>query len=508
MSLKDKVRCSESEPKVQPSQETEKYKKVSIRVIVLWFMICLSGTSFQFYHVSSHYFDYGITTNVQMATEDNFLIPVTILCFEVLQVIQWHKLTHSERRQILQDDMGNDIFDYEAGDEDDESIKTIPSIIKAAPDILPRFEAISNLQALNISRIFEVTYKFRDLFDRVAVYVENNSKTGASRSYAIISARSVEINDVLEVSEIFKDIFRCYSLKFKKPVMNRYHVSRQVGRPGAYAIIVLNQPRVNDTSAMYFIPNNNDHNVTSGFCAALPMASKTDHVQHLSYDVFESKLLEAPYDTRCIEYSDFGSKSRGECFEACIRNKSITATNMIHPSLTIYGVETRKSIKLLDIIHNVNNTRTLMDGLEDLCDKQCQARDCKSTIYIPKLLSSVPMREVSLVASHAPHSPVIRATCQPAVSLVQYLTDVASTFGFWLGVSAFGFFDFLKMTINRLHFAFSHVTKPEVIERVRKQRQNTRQTKRQTVTPWVLVKSPHALPDPGWKLVKSVTANK
>ena len=470
--------------------------------------MCLSGASFQFYHVSSHYFGYGITTNVQMATQDNFTVPVTILCFEVLQVIQWHKLTHNERRQILQDDMGNDIFDYETSNEDDESIKTIPGIIKEAPEIIPRFQAISNLQTLNISRIFEVTYKFQEMFDRLAVYVENGSKTSLPRNFAILSPRFAELNDFFEVSEIFKDIFRCYSLKFKKPVMNHYHISRQVARPGAYAIIILNQPRVNDTSAMYFIPNNNDRNLTSGFFAVLPMASKTDHVQHLSYEVFESKLLQAPYETRCIEYSDFGLGSKGECFEACIRNESISATGMIHPSLTIDGGETRKAIKLLDIMQNINNTKTLLDDLEDLCDKRCQAKDCRSTIYIPKLLSSVPMRQLSLVANHAPHSPVIRATCQQAVSLVQYLTDVASTFGFWLGISAFGFLDFVKRIINRLHLALASRKKPEAMERVRDQRKNTQQTKTDTGCPWVLVKSPHALPDQGWKLVKSVSPDK
>ena len=508
MSLKNKVRSSNSETKVQLFQETDKCQKVSPRVIVLWLIMCFSGTSFQFYHVSSHYFSYGITTNVQMATEDYFTVPVTIICFETLQVIQWHKLTHNERLQILQDDLGVDTFKYETSDEDEESIQRLPSIIKGAPDIWPKYQAVSNLQALNISRIFEVTYKFRDMFDRVAVYLENGTKTGVSRNYALLSPRSAEFYDFFEVSEIFKDMFRCYSLKFKEPVINHYHLSRQAGRPGAYAITVLNQPRVNDTSAMYFIPNNNDRNLTAGFYGHLPMASKTDHAQHLSYDVFESKLLEAPYETRCIEYSDFGLGSRGECFEECIRNESITATGMIHPALTIYGGETRKAIKLLDIMQNNKSVKALMDDLEDLCDKRCQAKDCRSTIYIPKLLSSVPMRQLSLVANHAPHSPVIRATCQQAVSLVQYLTDVASTFGFWLGISAFGFLDFVKRIINRLHLALASRKKPEAMERVRDQRKNTQQTKTDTGCPWVLVKSPHALPDQGWKLVKSVSPDK
>ena len=502
MSPKDKLRCQKSEPEVQSSQETEKSKKDSPRVIVLWMMMCLLGTTFQFYHVSSLYFSYGITTNVQMVIENNFTPPNTILCFETLQVIQWHKLTHSERLQILQDDLGADIFNYETSDEDNESIQRLPSILKASPDLLPRYQAVSNLQDFNISRIFEVTYKFRDMFDHVAVYLENGSKTGLSQDFTVLSTASAEFYDVFEVTEIFKDMFRCYSLKFKGPVINYYHISRQVGKPGVYAIIMLNQLRVKDTSAMYFVPIKHDCNLTAGFFTGLPVASKTDHIQHMSYNVFESKLLEAPYETRCIEYSNFGLGSRGECFEACIRNESISATGMIHPLLTIYGGETRKSIKLWDIMQNNNNMKTLMDGLADLCDKRCQAQDCQSTLYIPMLLSSVPMDEISLVANHASHSPAIRATCQEAVSLIQYLTDVASTFGFWLGVSAFGFFDILKMTINRLHFAFSRVTKSEVIERVRKQKKNIRQTNKEVGSSWVLVRSPHALPDPGWTLVK------
>ena len=489
---------------VKLSEESDKSKKVSLKVTVVWLMTCLLGNCFQFYHISSHYFSYGITTNVQMVTENNFTVPVTILCFDTLQVIQWHKLTHSERRKILQDDLGADIFDYEVSNEDDESVKSIASIVKVSREILPRFQATSNLQALNNSRIFEVTYKFQDMFDRIAVYLEKDSKTGVSRDYPVFLTNSPGVYNVFEVTEFLKDMFRCYSLKFKQPVMNHYHVTRQVGRPGAYAIITLNQIRVNDTSTMYFIANQNA-NLTGGFFPGLQMPSKIDHIQHLTYEVFETKLLKAPYETKCIEYSELGLGSRGECFEGCIRNESITATGMIHPSLTIHGGETRKAIKVLDIMQNVNNTKTLMDSLEDLCDKRCHAKDCQSVMYIPKLLSTVPMFDLSVVVNNAPHSPLIRATCQEAVSLVQYLTDVASTFGFWLGVSAFGFVDFLKVIMNRVHLAFAPKTKPSVIQRVRKQR---RKTERPTGGSWVLVSSPHAIPDPGWKCLKSVTPDK
>ena len=97
-----------------------------------------------------------------------------------------------------------------------------------------------------------------------------------------------------------------------------------------------------------------------------------------------------------------------------------------------------------------NTTKHTMDKLDDYCERKCNAIDCHSIVYIPKKLTTTTSGTKPVLAVVAPQHPIIRATSQPAVTLVQCLTDIASSIGFWLGISAFGLFDSFKNFIRLL----------------------------------------------------------
>ena len=481
-------------------------KRSKVRLLLLWMILCLIGNVYQVYHISFGYFKFGITTNVQVITEDTLMLPSFVLCFGLIQVIKWQDMTHEERLAVLRDEVGNDIFDYSVQEEDEESVKKIPSIIisKSHANLESKIQVNSNLQVLNISRVFNVTYKFEEMFDTFVVFVQNDSELGVSRKLLELSSDDPRIHDIFSVREFIKDMYRCYSFDYKKAFrsVNHFHLARQAATPGIISGIFLNSERIRNTTGMFYIPNHNDRKLHHGFFATLPMQSTMSVRHHITYDIFEAILLKVPYETRCIDYIDRGYESRGECFESCIRNESLFATRMIHPSSNIYAGETEKVIKILDIITNKENIKTVMDKLEDICDERCQANDCTSITYIPKKLAIQSEPNVVMVVNMAPQSPKVRATCQAAMSTVQYLTDVGSTFGFWLGVSAFGFFDFVKHSIPRVIQAFST---PGQEKKRRKRRQET--PEKMSSNPWVLVRSSDATPDPGWKAVKSITSS-
>ena len=477
-------------------------KRSEVRLLLLWMILCSIGHVCQVYHISSQYFKYGITTNVQVITEDTLMLPSVVFCFHLLQVTKWQDMTHEERLTVLRDEVGNDIFNYSVQEEDEESVKKIPSIIisKSHANLVSKIQANSNLQALNVSRIFDVTYKFENMFDSFIVFVQNDSELGVSRKLMEFSSDDPHIHDIFSVTEFLKDMYRCYSLDFKKAfrLVNHFHLARQAEAPGVISGIFLKPERIRNTTGMYYIPNHNDRQLHHGFYATLPMQAATSVRHHISYDVFEAILLKAPYETQCIDYTDFGFESRGECFESCIRNESISATRMIHPSSNVYAGETKQVIKILDIVTNKDNIRNVMDKLEDICDERCQANDCTSITYIPKKMSTLSEPDMVMVIIMAPQSPKVRATCQKAMSAIQYLTDVGSTFGFWLGVSAFGFFGFVKRSISRVFQAFSTSDQEK---KHNKRRQKAPEA--MSSNPWVLVRSPDAAPDPGWKAVKT-----
>ena len=85
--------------------------------------------------------------------------------------------------------------------------------------------------------------------------------------------------------------------------------------------------------------------------------------------------------------------------------------------------------------------------METNCDQKRHAKDCYSIIYNPIAYlttnSSEPKTGLTI-----PSTPTVSATSQSAVSLIQFLTDVSSALGFWLGIFAFGLFDHLKKIVN------------------------------------------------------------
>ena len=134
------------------------------------------------------------------------------------------------------------------------------------------------------------------------------------------------------------------------------------------------------------------------------------------------------------------------------------ATGRIPPSLSIYSGEDYNVISFEELLMSamlaqagvVNTTKHTMDQLDDYCERKCNAIDCNSVVYIPKKLTTTTSGNKPVLAVVAPQHPIIRATSQPAVTLVQCLTDIASSVGFWLGISAFGLFESLKKFIRLL----------------------------------------------------------
>ena len=438
------------------------------------------------------------------------MLPSTTFCFNLIQVIDWQKLTHEERVSILQDGLGNNIFkDYNVQEETEESVKGIPLIVKTNSDHELKIAATSNIQMLNMSRVFDVTYKFEDMFESICTYMEEYAPAGVSRGYVQLKFTVSSFYDIFNVNECIKDMYRCYSMEYKEKyrLVNYYHLARQGATPGLVSAVEFNRDRLNNTLGMYFLPNHSGRKPASGFYAVLPMASTISQLEHITYDIFEAKLLKAPYETKCIDYTELGFEFRGECYESCLRNETISATGKIHPSVNIFGGENRNVIKFADVSLNYNNTRTLLNELEDICDRRCQAKDCFSVTYIPKKLASLSGPDVhsALVVNLAPQAPIVRAVCQEALTLIQYLTDIASTVGFWLGISAFGFFHSTKKTLEHASQAFS----------ANQDQQEKGKTKGQQVsaqkfpsTPWVLIRCPVASPDPGWRAVKMVSSLK
>ena len=228
-------------PKKNLSDREHEPKKVShLKRGLLWMILCLSGNFIQIYHISSQYFRYGITTNVQVVIEDMIMLPTATYCFHLLQVIKWHDMTHKERVGILQDEIGNNIFNYTVK-EDEETVKGIPLAIKTKFHYMSKILGTSNLQKLNMSRLFEVTYKFEDMLDGIVLYLEEDPVTNTSRSYMDLDSNHRRVHEIFSIKDYIKDMLRCYLLEYNQSYqfVNHYHLARQVTSPGFFLFLLL-----------------------------------------------------------------------------------------------------------------------------------------------------------------------------------------------------------------------------------------------------------------------------
>ena len=93
-----------------------------------------------------------------------------------------------------------------------------------------------------------------------------------------------------------------------------------------------------------------------------------------------------------------------------------------------------------------------MTDIEMLCEKKCQKRECYSVIHVPRLEThSLLQRQANqtTISLHSSKTPVVRTVSQPAINLITYLTNLFSTFGFWMGVSVLGTMKSLQQDTSR-----------------------------------------------------------
>ena len=413
-----------------------------------WFTICSIGLLVQGYQISSEYFSYDISTNVQLTTPDDIEVPTIIFCTDLIQLIKWHEMTQQERKLVLHLPFGSaiPIVKYDIKNETEESIRKLPLSLKKQLTFTTKVIMSANLQRLDTSRLFELTHDHKELFDSIRSYVEHDDPKG-KRGYRTYSP--TEYEDLFEAKEFIFDLYKCYSFKRREEfqVIKYLRVMRQSYIAGNVYRMQISKKFSQDITFLIVSLLQNNHSMTNGFFAFVPV-NVGEQMQFLKYQTFDRKLLPKPFQTKCIDYTDLGFDSRGKCYEQCLLDavKYETKGTKIPPAIGIYFNETSKVINLLELEseeHMPGKKETYMQMLDRYqieCESKCHAQDCKLVTHIPTIIAKLDA-ESTWYSLYLPVSPTISASCHEAVSLIQFMTDMVSALGFWLGVSAFGIWE-------------------------------------------------------------------
>jgi hypothetical protein len=246
---------------------------------------------------------------------------------------------------------------------------------------------------------------------------------------------------------------------------------RHVVVPGMLVIYKFKEHIFNITDKITYILTPNGRTMRSGFYSHAPLTTHHGLSFSMTYDTYEAHLLPPPFETKCFDYRQKGLPSRGDCYEACIRSEMLDINGLVPHGVNIFEDESRNILGLLDFCFN-STMKAVMRKVDKICDTKCNEKDCHSINHIPRQLTYTKTPRHSYIMNVAPQSPTVRASCQRMLTLPQYFTDLFSTFGFWLGISAFGFFRFVRRSTEAITEAYKPVllkpiVKKAAIERLR-----------------------------------------
>src|SRR2546426_3389570 len=67
----------------------------------LWGLACLGGYLYQLYFIFNQYFQYDVSTNVQIYTPQLIDVPAVIVCMNSHKLLRWDNMTLDERKILL-----------------------------------------------------------------------------------------------------------------------------------------------------------------------------------------------------------------------------------------------------------------------------------------------------------------------------------------------------------------------------------------------------------------------
>lgn len=400
---------------------------------LFWLFVCLIGNAFQLYWISSQYFRYDISTNVQLLTPDRVDPPVVTMCFDLIRVIKWSAMSDEERMSMLKVD-GNYIVPQLEEQEGNITIKNIEMAVFSS-NLLEMTNLMIRIQSkFNSSELFRVTLKGSDMFRLVWLY------NPVKKNLDIVSMD----NNLLEIECFMRANQKCYLFDVKKPSwasnLSYSGIRKQsLNTKNNLASYWFHEEVVWNLNEAIYILSARGHSSRLDINAFLKLPMKAKVGYTLTYNEYRSSLLPPPYATMCRNYSKEGLVSKGGCYETCLRRLSLKRMGILHPALAIFPNETRKTAHVMTLYADkFANKVDVSQEVDNICTEECGQRDCSTVLYAPRYLVSQRITDRPRISQYITLTPIVEADCLEQISLIQFITDISSSFGFWLGMSAIG----------------------------------------------------------------------
>jgi hypothetical protein len=402
---------------------------------VSWILICCSGCLYQIYILSQQYMRYEVTTNVEIFFKEKIELPAVTFCFEIINVIDWsNERVKAKCKQI---------------------IPKLASCVNMTADQLIAFNrmdhevASDSFKTHQILDLFEIPDIIMNLTVRADQMIPAHARFDQMKKKL---ASFKELTDTFSVTEYIVANFKCITLHWLPQHAHQeyWFLKREITMLDAFAFIVFDKGRFDRAHSMYILYSVNSEQPRYGTYGYDLQTNQAD-MSKANYEVFESKIMPSPFRTNCMDYkaaTDGRFENRASCFDDCF----FRLTNAVDVGLKPIPNRMEANdfgLKSTTIFHPGNQEVQLNATIE--CQERCSHKDCHQKWYniAEKPLSNITRVDKVLVCL-LPSSPVVKSVSAAKVTLESYLTDVTSTFGFWLGFSVVSLIEWMQQLGQRL----------------------------------------------------------
>ena len=142
--------------------------------------------------------------------------------------------------------------------------------------------------------------------------------------------------------------------------------------------------------------------------------------------------LPPPYDTQCFQFQQIKVSSATECVEECVRRNVVLKLNKVPFSSIINSSIDLKMISYLDVSRP--ETAKTISEIQKMCEKGiCSQKSCKD--YTDMTTTTERIYSKFVIRIIVPPYPSVRVKANPALKLVEFLTQIMSVISTWTGIS-------------------------------------------------------------------------
>lgn len=411
---------------------------------LLFPLACSIGCMTQVILLVMQYMMYDISTSVAFIHPKIITLPIVTMCNTVTFMLDWNKQMLRSKCEII---TGIKECGTMTAVELSQALRSSDRVV-IMENLLRTFtipEIISN-----------ITLSSDDILDSFNVFDVDRQP-----------ASFKDPSQTFDVIDFMGGTFKCHAFKWKPGFQDHpYWRIKRAGR--TFFNMKFNPTYTKKVKDMFIIYSSHEYRYAD---ADLILINLSHEMSISSFDMINSSLLPAPFESDCIDYASyFGSTiNQASCFEYCFGNHTMKVfgfkTNTMGMRLDKIDNMTG-SIKFLERAENRNTTNSIIDK----CDHECRKQECHQIIYIPRIKSSGSMNSnKSTHLSYLPASPVVMLVNSPKISFESFATDLSSTFGFWLGLSVLSVIQSLwKLLIGKLIPAGSNCRKCHGKQRARR----------------------------------------